>query len=278
MRHTAFKSFYAEPQGGEAERCNYPTRLDTYGCGCQHDCAYCYAKSLLDFRGLWHPEKPAVASAEYIKRKLSKVRRGSVLRLGGMTDCFMPYEKIYRATYQAIKMMNARSIGYLIVTKSSMIADPLYLKVLDPQLAHIQISVTSTSDQSNYLKEKASPPTERIRAAEKLFSLGYDVSLRVSPYVEELIDVDVINRVKIDKCLIEFLRLNHWCEKWLEKDFPNHTVKAGGYKHLPLDRKLEMLEAFELPQLTVCEDVPEHYEHFKKHFNFNPDDCCNLRK
>ena len=45
-----FKSFYKTVGGGEGSKCHYPTRLDTYGCGCQHDCKYCYAKSLLDFR------------------------------------------------------------------------------------------------------------------------------------------------------------------------------------------------------------------------------------
>ena len=37
--------------GNEGDKCNYNIRLDTYGCGCQHDCSYCYAKSLLEFRG-----------------------------------------------------------------------------------------------------------------------------------------------------------------------------------------------------------------------------------
>lgn len=44
-----YGAFYGVPNGGEASRCKYPTRLDTYGRGCQHNCAYCYARSLLDF-------------------------------------------------------------------------------------------------------------------------------------------------------------------------------------------------------------------------------------
>ena len=42
-----FKSFYKEVGGSEGSKCHYNIRLDTYGCGCQHDCKYCYAKSLL---------------------------------------------------------------------------------------------------------------------------------------------------------------------------------------------------------------------------------------
>lgn len=175
-----FKSFFSDASGGEGERCKYPTRLDTYGCGCQHDCSYCYAKSLLDFRGLWHPDSPSVASTEYISRKLRKVRPGTVLRLGGMTDCFQPLEEVYGATAQAIRMMNARGIGYLIVTKSDLVASKQYMRLLDPDLAHVQITVTSTSDDPNFLNEMAVPPSKRIRAAEALSAAGFDVSLRVS--------------------------------------------------------------------------------------------------
>lgn len=65
-----FKSFYKTVTAAEGDRCKYPTRLDVYGCGCQHDCSYCYAKSLLDFRGLWHPDDPSIADIDKIRRKL----------------------------------------------------------------------------------------------------------------------------------------------------------------------------------------------------------------
>lgn len=272
-----FKSFFADAGGGEGERCNYTTRLDTYGCGCYHNCNFCYARALLDFRGLWHPDNPGVASTDYISRKLKKVKPGTILRLGGMTDCFQPAEEVYGATAQAIRMMNARRIGYLIVTKSDLVASKQYMRLLDPELAHIQISVTSTSDEPNFLGEKAVSPSRRMEAAERLHKAGYDVSLRVSPYIPELIDLNVLNRVKVGKCLVEFLRVNHWIEKWLGRVFPDHIVKSGGYKHLPLAIKRELLEGFDFPEMTVCEDVPSHYEWFKANFNANPDDCCNLR-
>lgn len=89
-----FKSFYKTVGGNEGNKCNYPTRLDTYGCGCMHDCKYCYAKSLLDFRGLWNPTEPSVADIEKIKKKIKKIAGTKTpVRLGGMTDCFQPIEK-----------------------------------------------------------------------------------------------------------------------------------------------------------------------------------------
>lgn len=61
-----FKSFYKTVGGNEGGKCHYPTRLDTYGCGCAHDCKYCYAKSLLNFRNLWNPQTPSVADISKI--------------------------------------------------------------------------------------------------------------------------------------------------------------------------------------------------------------------
>ena len=256
-----FKSFYSEASGGEGERCKYPTRLDTYGCGCAHNCAYCYARSLLDFRNMWHPDDPSVASTAYIRKVLDKVPAGAILRLGGMTDCFQPAERIYGATRQAIQMMNARGIGYLIVTKSDLVATRQYLRILDPQLAHLQISVTSTSDEPNVLAEHAAKPSDRLRAAQVLQAQGYDVALRVSPYIPELVDVGKLQGV--GKCLVEFLRVNVFISRWLDGfDLSEWTVKAGGYRHLPLRRKVALMQPFidQFAEVTVCEDVPEHYD------------------
>ena len=89
--------------------------MDTYGCGCMHNCSYCYARSLLDFRGLWNAENPRVADIQK-SGEIGKVPPGTMLRLGGMTDCFQPLESQEQITYQTIEQLNEYGIGYLIVT------------------------------------------------------------------------------------------------------------------------------------------------------------------
>lgn len=42
-----FKTVAKTVEGNEGGKCHYNTRLDTYGCGCAHDCSYCYAKNLI---------------------------------------------------------------------------------------------------------------------------------------------------------------------------------------------------------------------------------------
>lgn len=267
--------------GNEGSKCNYPFRLDTYGCGCQHDCDYCYAKTLLDFRNLWDAEHPSVGNISAISKEIRKIPRGTIVRLGGMTDCFQPCEKIHRITYKTIKLLNRRGIGYLIVTKSDLVASDEYMAIYDPNLAHIQITVTTLDDDFYIRKgyEKASLPSRRIEAIRKLQAAGFDVSIRISPYIPEFIATDQLNGLGIKKCLVEFLRVNTWVKRWFDIDFTPYTHVEGGYNHLPLTKKVELIQNFTgFDELTVCEDSTTAFEYWKNNINHNPNDCCNLRK
>lgn len=274
-----FKSFFKTVGGNEGDKCNYPTRLDTYGRGCSHNCKYCYAKSLLDFRKMWNPDEPAIADINKIKRKINKLPKDiPAIRLGGMTDCFQPIEEKYGVTYETIKALNENNLPYLIVTKSALVADDKYIDVLDKDLAHIQITITTTDDDFSRTYENASVPSERIFAIEKLQELGFDVQLRLSPYIKEFVDFDILNNVKCDKILVEFLRVNSWIKKWFDIDYSRYTIKHGGYQHLPLDEKIKDIKLITgFKEITVCEDETTAYEYWKNNFNPNRDDCCNLR-
>lgn len=275
-----FKSFYKEVKGNEGDKCHYSTRLDTYGCGCQHDCNYCYAKSLLSFRNLWDAKNPSVADIGKILNKIKKIPKGAIIRLGGMTDCFQPLEKEKEITYKTIKLLNKYRIGYLIVTKSSMVAEDKYMEILDKDLAHIQITTTCLDDELyrklNY--EKACLPSERINAILKLQQNGYDVAIRLSPLIENYIDFDKLNSLGINKAIVEFLRVNHWIEKWFDTDYSKYKLKQSGYKHLPIEEKKRILQKIQIPSISVCEDYTEHYNYWKENYNPNKEDCCNLRE
>lgn len=280
-----FKSFFKRVAGNEGDRCLYPTRLDTYGCGCQHNCGYCYARSLLDFRKLWNPAQPSIANINKIRHAIrTKLKPGEVVRLGGMTDCFQPLERENRITLQTVKSLNEMGIGYLIVTKSSLVAEPEYLEAMDRGLAHIQVSVTVTDERMcRRVEPGADSPASRIWAVEKLQSEGFDVSVRLSPFIPELVDLRVINAVKCDKILVEFLRVNSWIRKWLANldagvDLSVYCENHAGYDHMPLAGKRALLSKITgFGEVSVCEDVPGHQAYWRDHVNANPDDCCNLR-
>lgn len=265
-----YKGFYKQVAGNEGSKCHYNTRLDTYGCGCQHDCAYCYAKSLLDFRGLWDADEPAVASLEKIEQKLERIQPGTILRLGGMTDCFQPMEEQMQVTKGTIMLLNKYGIGYLIVTKSDLICE--YMNILDKDLAHIQISTTWIPC------EKAVSTERRIKAIEKLHAEGFDVAIRLSPYVPQFVNFDRLNSIQCNKIIVEFLRVNHWIKRWLPIDYSEYTVHHAGYQHLPLEKKIEYLSKVTgFDEVSVCEDVDDHFSYWREAVNHNKGDCCNLR-
>lgn len=281
-----FKSFFKKVEGNEGERCHYPTRLDTYGCGCAHNCSYCYARSLLNFRGLWNPSDPSVANIEKIRKVIkTKLRKGDVVRLGGMSDCFQPIEARERVTLRTIEALNEAGVSYLIVTKSDLVARSAYLMAMDKRLAHIQVSVTSTSEElSKRVEGGAPPPSSRIFAIERLQELGFDVTVRLSPFIPQFVDVGIINSIHCDKILVEFLRVNTWIRKWLTSvdpfiDLSPYCLKRGGYDHLTLDAKRALLASIRgFKEVSVCEDVEEHQDYWRAKVNANPNDCCNLER
>lgn len=274
-----FKSFFKKVQGNEGDKCHYSTRLDLYGCGCQHNCSYCYARSLLNFRNLWNPANPLKANINQVLKTIDKkLNKGDVVRLGGMTDCFQPLEKENRLTYQAIQALNKKGVHYLIVTKSAIVADDEYIQIMDKNLAHIQVSITTTNDDLGKTYERCSLSSERIKAIEKLQANGFDVAVRLSPFIPQYIDYNILNNIKCDKIQVEFLRVNSWIKKWFDIDYAEYTLKQSNYLHLPLEKKIEYLSKITgFKYVSVCEDVTEHYNYWKENFNCNPDDCCNLR-
>lgn len=159
-----------------------------------------------------------------------------------------------------------------------MVADDEYIEIYDKNLCHIQVTVTTLDDDLCRTYESASPPSKRIEAIRKLQELGYDVQLRLSPFIPEYVDYDKLNNLGVDKICIEFLRVNSWIRKWFNIDYSEYTVKQNGYRHLPLGRKKQYISKITgFKEMTVCEDEDNAYQYWKYNFNHNKNDCCNLR-
>ena len=150
-------------------------------------------------------------------------------------------------------------------------------EVLDKDLAHIQITITTTNDDLSLTYENATVPSKRIEAIEKLWKLWYDVQIILSPYIPQYVEIEKINNIQCDKIIVEFLRINGWIKKWFPLDYSKWTLNEWWYNHLPLEEKIRLISKIKKPQISVCEDVKSHYDYRNQNLNYNPKDCCNLR-
>lgn len=273
-----FASPYKKAEGNFGNHCKYPYRLDTYGKGCHFNCKYCYAKKLLNFRGLWKPENPAPASIKQIIKIIKATPSGSVLKMGGMSDCLQPKESAIRITYNTIRLLNKKRIHYIIVTKNDMITRKEYIELLDPELAHIQISIPSTSQRVLDYTDHAPSYERRKTAVETLQEAGYDTTVRYSPVIDKYTDYKELNNIKCDKILLDFLRVTNKITADISKVInpDEFTEKYNNFRHYTLQKKLDIIKKINYKQISVCEEIPDHHQYFKEHINYNPDDCCNL--
>lgn len=178
------------------QQCLYAFELDTYGRGCTHDCVYCYAKAELTVHGMWNKPFPAPIDVTEIwntfytvfetskKSKWRDILEMRIpVRIGSMSDSFMPQERKFKVTLEALKILNYYKYPYIIFTRSDIIASDEYLNVFEPELCSIQMSISSTNDEMNKLMEPGTPSAKRrLKALGEVARAGIWTTARLNPF------------------------------------------------------------------------------------------------
>jgi DNA repair photolyase len=171
----------------DCTRCFHRFEIDTYGRGCVHNCAYCYAKSYLSIRKYWNEPMPFPIDIADIRKifvtvfetsKRNKFRRileqRVPLRIGSMSDAFMWMDKKYRVTLELLKILRFYHYPYIIFTRSGLVADEAYMRAMDPKLASIQMSISSINESLTRQLEPGAPtPRRRLKALQTLAEHGF---------------------------------------------------------------------------------------------------------
>lgn len=155
-------------------RCHYALEIDSYGRGCIHDCQYCYAKELLYPRGYWNNPIPFPIDLSAVRKIFFTVfetnrrtkwrdilQERTPLRIGSMSDSFMWMDRKYKVSQELLKILNFYKYPYIIATKSDLVAEPEYLKLIDPKLASVQISVSGGHEKLTKLIEPGTATVAR---------------------------------------------------------------------------------------------------------------------
>ncbi|WP_143308452.1 SPL family radical SAM protein [Candidatus Entotheonella palauensis] len=179
----------------DCARCFHRFEIDTYGRGCIHNCAYCYAKSYLSIRRYWNEPIPFpidIAAIRHIfatvfetskRNKFRSILEKRIpLRLGSMSDAFMWMDKTYRVTFELLKILKFYHYPYIIFTRSDLVADDAYMQVMDPRLASVQMSISSINPALTRTLEPGAPsPERRLKALQKLAAHGFWTTVRINP-------------------------------------------------------------------------------------------------
>lgn len=298
-----FKTLIKKVEGNKGSKCFYPVRMDTYGKGCSlGSCKYCYARNLMSKWGLWKTPVP-VDIAEVAKmfhtifetdrphryRKLLENR--TRIRLGGMTDVFMYDDREKKVTYRFLQLLSKYDIPYLIITKSDLIAEPMYMDVLRTDLANIQFSVSTTNaDALKKIEPLAPSPQKRLKAMATLRKNGFDANARVAPIIlddTQFFDLKHFSEILSyhpRTAIIEFIRISSWIKRSMpflqDSLYPKFHA---GYRFN--DPELKMQIATEMKfmcdqhgvDFSVCDEESEFYERSKTLWA-NPENCCNINE
>ncbi|NQU57441.1 MAG: PA0069 family radical SAM protein [Rhodospirillales bacterium] len=169
--------------------------------GCEHGCAYCYARPShatmglspgLDFESKLFAKSNI---AEALERDLRKPGyRAQGIMLGANTDPYQPIERAHRLTRQVLEVLAAYQHPVAIVTKSNLVLRDL--DILGPMaekgLASVAVSVTTLDRHlSRKLEPRAPTPDKRLQAIRDLSAAGIPVSVFASPMIPFLNDAEL---------------------------------------------------------------------------------------
>lgn len=173
--------------------------------GCEHGCAYCFARPTHAYLGLSPGldfETRLVArpdAARVLERELGrKGYRPAPLAIGTNTDPYQPIEARYRIMRSILQVLADWNHPVAIVTRSTLIERDI--DILGPMaargLAHVGVSVTSLdAGLARRMEPRAPTPARRLQVIERLAVAGIPVRVMVAPVIP------VLNEPEIERIL-----------------------------------------------------------------------------
>ncbi len=169
--------------------------------GCEHGCAYCYARPShetlgldagLDFETKILVKRDA---PDLLRRELGRPGwQGEPLALSGVTDCYQPAERKFEITRRCLKVMLEAHQAVTIVTKNALVCRDLDILVpmAERRLVAVALSVTTLdADLARRLEPRTSTPDARLRAIRELSTAGVPVAVMVAPIIPGLNDAEI---------------------------------------------------------------------------------------
>ena len=169
--------------------------------GCEHGCAYCFARPThaymglspgLDFESRLFAKPNAAALLE---KELSKPGyQARPMAIGTNTDPYQPIERTYRITRQVLEVLSAFQHPVAIVTKSALVTRDMDLlaPMAEKGLVRVALSVTTLERKlARAMEPRATAPAKRMEALRLLSAAGIPTAIMVAPVIPALNDHEI---------------------------------------------------------------------------------------
>ena len=214
--------------------------------GCEHGCAYCYARPYHEFLGfsagldfetkiIVKPDAPKILRAELSSSKYEP----QVIAMSGVTDIYQPIERKLKITRGCLEVLAEFRNPVGMITKNALITRDIDLLAELAEYNAVGVSFSITTLDEN-LRRRMEPRTsitsKRFEAMEKLNSAGIPAGVMIGPVIPGLNDSEIIEILKrageagARSAGYTLLRLPYGVralfEDWLETHYPNKKIKV----------------------------------------------------
>jgi DNA repair photolyase len=214
--------------------------------GCEHGCAYCYARPFHEYLGLSagldfetkifaKPDLPQLLRSELAAARY----RPSTITISGVTDGYQPVERGLRIVRGCLEVLAEARHPVNIITKSHLVTRDIDLlkELARVGAARVDVSLTTLDPEvSRRMEPRAASPRRRLEAVASLAEAGIPVGVICAPIVPGLTDHELPGLLKAAASagakwahLIP-LRLPGAVEAvfcdWLERHYPDRSSKV----------------------------------------------------
>ena len=136
--------------------------------GCEHNCVYCYAPSVLNEKREWGSFVDIKRNLPNILAKELKKKKKGRIGIGTVTDAYQPAEKKYEITRKCLKQLLKHDFPVCLQTKSSLILRDVDI-IKKFSVKEVGFTITTNDDETRKKYELNSSSVEERLSALKIF-------------------------------------------------------------------------------------------------------------
>ena len=160
--------------------------------GCQHQCIYCDSRSECYRIGDFTQIQVKVNAIELLADALPRKQVRGTIGFGSMNDTYMPVEKKYTLTRQALEIITHNEFPIHIITKSDLVTRDIDLiQEISKVFAAISFTITTADDALSRVIEPSAPPSSaRFAAMKAIADAGIHTGITMMPILPFIEDTE----------------------------------------------------------------------------------------